>query len=692
MKFKEQIEVFVLNTIKEIISNNNSVVRPANKSLPPEVPSTKILHLVALNAYKENPAQVDGFELIDSTETLKLYKSLTESVYLLGIRGLKLRDKVDQQACLSLNYGIIGSELNNSKRYLKDKQTFIDFRLKHNIKKNDFIIGVGHSLGGSLNDEFLHDSLINYAVSFNPAIQPKDIKFTQLHRRIYTDKDPLYQHIARNNVKNNMEVRATNEAPGIKMFGKLNKTLGSLFETTNAHSIDNFVGKRNIIPDIKKINVQRKGHFTTNKNYPNNKLHIVLNSEIYEQVYDTILNFFKLDISSNIFFYQLQESLIFQPILDQIKENEKNPISLEMTILFVFNMIEFITKCNYPHLEYDKLMVIDCKEIAQNFLEEILYFIHKSFNGNNLIDYKTLLQNMSDGNEIHKQIFNYIFYLGNINKIINLECNDTVERFYKGFIMFLHILKTASSQISSRYNYDYDNWFYFSNMEILFKLLSKIYVNEKCILVFLINEITDFNMFLEYIKLGTFEKDLENLISDESVKRIHGLYLDDIIASYIPTGSSKTSINLKNILLLESKGNLNFIKLSSFSFFIEGLYKYSDFYQDASKVIFETNFSGFENNNFYLFVMHHVIEWKYSLNNFIQDYDIDIPHINNLLDNLKLSYIKNEYLKTFYYFVYFLLSNSDKKKKENKVNSSLFNQIDFQTIINEHNALVNLEN
>jgi hypothetical protein len=229
-------------------------------------------------------------------------------------------------------------------------------------------------------------------------------------------------------------------------------------------------------------------------------------------------------------------------------------------------------------------------------------------------------------------------------------------------------------------------------MEILFKILSEIYVNEKCILVFLINEITDFNMFLEYIKLGTFEKDLENLISDESVKRIHGLYLDDIIASYIPTGSSKTSINLKNILLLESKGNLNFIKLSSFSFFIEGLYKYSDFYQDASKVIFETNFSGFENNNFYLFVMHHVIEWKYSLNNFIQDYDIDIPHINNLLDNLKLSYIKNEYLKTFYYFVYFLLSNSDKKKKENKVNSSLFNQIDFQTIINEHNALVNLEN
>jgi hypothetical protein len=688
MKFKEHFEVIVFNTIKEIISNNTNVIQPANKSLPPEIPSTKLLHLVALNAYKNTPAPVDGFELLDSTETLKLYKSLTESVYLLGIRGMKIRDKIDQQACLSLNCGIIGSEIQKSTRYITDKQTLIDFRLKYNIKKNDFIIGIGHSLAGCLNDEFLHDSLINYAVSFNPAIQPKDINFTQFHRRIYTDKDPLYQRIARKNVKNNIEVRTTNETPGIKWFGKLNKTLGSLFETTNAHSIDNFVGKLNIIPDIKKMTLQRNSAVKQNKNIPKNN---VSNNEIYEQFYETILHFFKLDISSNIFFYQLKQSLIFQPILEQIEENEKNTVSFEMTILFVFNMIEFITKCNYPNLEYEKLMVIDVNEIVQNFLEEIFYFINKSFGGNSVIDYETLLINMSDGHNIHKKIFNYIFYLGNINKINNLECNDAVECFYKGFIMFLHILKTASSQFYSKYNYDYDNWFYFSNMETLFKLLSKVYVNEKCILNFLINEITDFNMFLDYMKLGTLEKDLENLISDESFKRIHDLYLEEIIANYIPTGSSKTYIDLKNILLLESKGNLNFTKFSSFSFFIEGLYKYADFYQDASKVIFETKFSGLENNNLYLFVMYHVIEWKYSLNNFIQDYDIDIPYINNLLDNLKLLYIKNEYLKTFYYFVYYLLFNSDKKKKENKVNL-LFNQIDFQKIINEHNEIINLEN
>jgi hypothetical protein len=198
-------------------------------------------------------------------------------------------------------------------------------------------------------------------------------------------------------------------------------------------------------------------------------------------------------------------------------------------------------------------------------------------------------------------------------------------------------------------------------------------------------------MFLEYIKLGTIEVDLENLISDENLKYIHDVYIEQIIENYIPTGNSKTYTNLKNILLLESNGELNFIKSGSFSFFIEGLYKYADFYKDASKVIFETNLSGFENKNLYLFVMYHIIEWKYSLNNFIQDYDIDIPYINNLLDNINLLYIKNEYLKTFYYFVYLLINSDIKKRKENKVNS-FSNNIDFQKIINEHNEIINEHN
>ena len=137
MKFKEQVEVIVFNTINKIISNNNNVIRPANQSLPCQVPSTKLLHLVASNTYKnEKLAQVEGFELIDSTETLKLYKSITQSsVYLVGIRGTKISEKIDREAWVSLNSGIIDNEIKKSTRYIRDKQTFMDFKMKYNIKK-----------------------------------------------------------------------------------------------------------------------------------------------------------------------------------------------------------------------------------------------------------------------------------------------------------------------------------------------------------------------------------------------------------------------------------------------------------------------------------------------------------------------------------------------------------------------------
>lgn len=692
MKFKEQFEIIVLNTINKIISNNDNVLQSPNESLPPEVPSTKLLHLVASNTYQTDKlASVEGFQLIDSTDTLKLYKSLTQSsLYLLGIRGAQFSEKIDMEAYLSLNSGTIVDNTKKSTRYIKDKQSLLDFRIKYNIQKSDFIIGVGHSLGGSLNDEFLHDSLINYAVSFNPVVQPKDVNFTKFHRRIYMDKDPFYLRIARNNIKNNIEIRATNETVGSKFLGKLNNKLGGLWKTKNAHSIDNFVNGMDFSADFKKKAIQHNSIRMANKNYAKKNLNEVLNNETYQQLYQSIFNFLKLDISSNIFFYQLKKSLIFQPILEQIKENEKETVSFEMNTLFVFNIIEFITKFHYPHLEYEKLMIININDVTKNLLEEILYFINKSFDGNSLINYENLLNNMSDGNEIYKKIFNYIFYLGNINKIINLEFNDTVECFYKGLIMFLHILKTGSSQFYSKYNYDYDNWFYFSNMEILFKILSEIYVNEKCILTILINELTiDLRIFLEYIKLGTIEDDLEKLISDENLKNIYDTYLEYIIIKYIPTVSYETYANLKIILLLESKGEKNFVKLGSFSFFLEGLYKYKDFYKDSLKVIFETDIYDFENNNFYIFVMYHIIEWKYSLTNFIQDYDIDIPYINNLLDNINLLYIKNKYLKTFYYYIYLLINIDIKNNKsEHKVNPIFYN-IDFQKIINEHNEIIN---
>ena len=100
---------------------------------------------MASNAYKkDNGEYVDGFQLIDSTATLKLYKSLTKaSLYILGVRGTEMSDKMDRDADLSFNAGIVGNNLKKSKRYIQDKETITNFLSKHNIQDSDFIVGAG---------------------------------------------------------------------------------------------------------------------------------------------------------------------------------------------------------------------------------------------------------------------------------------------------------------------------------------------------------------------------------------------------------------------------------------------------------------------------------------------------------------------------------------------------------------------
>lgn len=231
------------NSITAPAVQTSNVIQPANQSLPPEIPSTNILQQVASNAYKESPAPVASINLLHQTPTVKFYQSsLNAKLYVFGIRGTVVSDKQDRSADLSFNEGIVGNNLKRSARYQKDKADVADFLTRYNVDDSDFIVGAAHSLGGALCDELLHDGLIDYAVSFNPAVQPKDVNFTQFHRRIYLDKDPLYQTMARNNVKNNIEVRQTKQTTGSNILGAVNKNLGTLWQTKGAHSIDNFVG------------------------------------------------------------------------------------------------------------------------------------------------------------------------------------------------------------------------------------------------------------------------------------------------------------------------------------------------------------------------------------------------------------------------------------------------------------------
>ncbi len=248
----------------------DDVIQPANQSLPPEIPSTNILQQVASNAYKESPAPVASFNLLHQTPTVKFYQSsLNAKLYVFGIRGTVVSDKQDRSADLSFNEGIVGNNLKKSARYKKDKVDVADFLTRYNVDDSDFIVGAAHSLGGALCDELLHDGLIDYAVSFNPAVQPKDVNFTQFHRRIYLDKDPLYQTMARNNVKNNIEVRQTKQTTGSNILGAVSKNLGTLWQTKGAHSIDNFVGGKKQVERYydEDANVWKGGSCMCPRNY-----------------------------------------------------------------------------------------------------------------------------------------------------------------------------------------------------------------------------------------------------------------------------------------------------------------------------------------------------------------------------------------------------------------------------------------
>lgn len=420
----------------------------------------------------------------------------------------------------------------------------------------------------------------------------------------------------------------------------------------------------------------------------NNKLIGNINDKIYEHLKQVILNILNLDLSPKYFYYELKNSLLFSPILEQIEKNTHSSISVEMTILMVFNTIECSLKSYIKHNNLIKL--IDNSLLTKYFLEDIVNFIKSSFKECTHIQYQNLLKNMSDNNEIYIFIFNYIFYLGNMQKNLYIDLKYTTECFFKGLITFISIINSSSTDFHNEYYYEYDQWFYITNMEILFKILSNYYLNQKSILIFIMNTTnTKFNSFLDYIKLGTIENDLIRYINKENLYKIYELYLEKIIYNYLPRSNNDTRDNIKKKILLEQP--INLLKISSFTHFIKLFYINTDLYSDTCY----ENINNFPNLNntsnykkFYIFIMNQFIKWKYTLTMFRQEYDIDIDNMNKSLDKIEFNNINNECIKTFYYFIYIINREHINKNKLNNKKIKLLYDINISEILNEHNQIL----
>jgi len=161
-------------------------------SVHPEVPIPgKVLAMAANNAYESDPTQaaLDGYELLKKTDTLTIYKQGRN--ILVSIRGTA--DKRDAAADLLIPMGALGQ----SDRFKADFNDLQEFQKQYSPKAFNYL-GVGHSLGGAVLDEFLKRKMINAGASFNAAVQPFDVRNEAIkNRRIYDKDDPLYMLMGR---------------------------------------------------------------------------------------------------------------------------------------------------------------------------------------------------------------------------------------------------------------------------------------------------------------------------------------------------------------------------------------------------------------------------------------------------------------------------------------------------------------
>ena len=154
-----------------------------------EMPPEKDFFKSAQASYSDTPPQsLDGFNLIVSTPTLKVY--LKDKTILVGVRGTKVTDKQDliADARIALNL------LKHSNRYKRDKEVFDKIIKQYPPQDYEYYLS-GHSLGGAIDNQLKYDyPFIKNAVEYNPAFQPKDLFYSQGKdiKRLYTDKDALY--------------------------------------------------------------------------------------------------------------------------------------------------------------------------------------------------------------------------------------------------------------------------------------------------------------------------------------------------------------------------------------------------------------------------------------------------------------------------------------------------------------------
>jgi len=156
------------------------------------IPDKAILKSMADASYQNNYSDnIDGFNLIEQTDTLKFFQSTSQPFIVVAVRGTA--DFQDFQAWIPSAI----NNIQNTERYKIDTAELLNIQKQYPPTAYTYY-ATGHSLAGAIIDSWLKIGLITEARTYNPAIAYTDLNNTSINNyRVYSDGDPLYNIMGR---------------------------------------------------------------------------------------------------------------------------------------------------------------------------------------------------------------------------------------------------------------------------------------------------------------------------------------------------------------------------------------------------------------------------------------------------------------------------------------------------------------
>ena len=204
-------------------------------------PDKSTLQQIASQSYKPNSQpSVGNLTLVHQTPTLKFFLSPDKTI-VVGIRGTVPSDLTDVAADASITAG----KLETSNRFVKDLADLQQFQSKYPPDQYDYY-GVGHSLGGAILDLFLTKGLLKSGLSYNPAIQPQNLRNTDIQNdRIFAENDPLYA-LTKPFLAKPPEVRKPRKKSIFENAISYIPYAGKAYDYYTGHQLSQFQGGKNV--------------------------------------------------------------------------------------------------------------------------------------------------------------------------------------------------------------------------------------------------------------------------------------------------------------------------------------------------------------------------------------------------------------------------------------------------------------